>query len=501
MNDGTGTYISDAHYQKQHEDRELDQKQEQEQQQREQQQQQEQLRQLQLLQEVVNLCCSSNLVLAMQEIQGALVDFSLLEVHPDKDVSAVAEGLGSEEGSRGTCSQTYPGCNLGSAEEAGTAAGPVTIKKAQDPPTGAGAVGCSAATGVVASASAEGAAGAGDSAAAAMAVLPSDAAAGGRPGGPPGGGASTAGECTGSQAEAGADLTSIAEESSSAGGVEKTAGTNTGASLWPAIVRQSPAAAGTEGAAAGSHLPPCVCEVDVELLSLLAEPDTVNEARMLSGNPINGVRGGLTDDSGLASWLQGSGAIGLLTEGLKRKTIAAHGQRRPGCQNSLKDDAEKLFNAMSGAVRSSACTAAYPDVSTAGASSGADMDDLGRAAHADPAGQEEQRHVQEVEGQEGGNEQVCLQDEAAQSREQRAEFMSVNDVATLLGVLHVLVAEVPLPVGCNNPYCPAALDEPVATRKCTGCKLAVYCSDACLKEHWEEHKGLCRRVKVARKHA
>ena len=70
--------------------------------------------------------------------------------------------------------------------------------------------------------------------------------------------------------------------------------------------------------------------------------------------------------------------------------------------------------------------------------------------------------------------------------------------AAMIELLHVFVAEVPLPVGCNHPHCAAAADEAVATRKCTGCKLAVYCSDGCLKEHWKEHKGLCRRVQAAR---
>ena len=81
----------------------------------------------------------------------------------------------------------------------------------------------------------------------------------------------------------------------------------------------------------------------------------------------------------------------------------------------------------------------------------------------------------------------------------REVLVTAASAAAMIELLHVFVAEVPLPVGCNRPHCPAGVDEAVATRKCTGCKLAVYCSDGCLKEHWKEHKGVCRRVQAARK--
>ena len=90
-------------------------------------------------------------------------------------------------------------------------------------------------------------------------------------------------------------------------------------------------------------------------------------------------------------------------------------------------------------------------------------------------------------------------DETQQEIVVAADDRKVLVTAAMIELLHVFVAEVPLPVGCNNPHCPAAVDEAVATRKCTGCKLAVYCSDGCLKEHWKEHKGVCRRVQAARK--
>ena len=32
----------------------------------------------------------------------------------------------------------------------------------------------------------------------------------------------------------------------------------------------------------------------------------------------------------------------------------------------------------------------------------------------------------------------------------------------------------------------------LATRMCSGCEVARYCSPACQKQHWRAHKGACR---------
>jgi hypothetical protein len=344
--------------------------------------------------------------------------------------------------------------------------------------TGAG--GCSAAAGFAAAASVEGAAGAeiaagaGGGAIAPVAALPSDAPAGGHWGGPPGRGATAGGFGKGvagvasqetaatAPARAGAGSAALPADGAQAG---RTTTASTEACLGDGVasIGQIPAAAVTEGAAAGSEA--LVGDVDFELLSLIAEPDLVKMSRMLSGNPTIGGHGGFANSTGRVSLHQAtSGGLGLLPKRLKRGVLAAYDQHSPKFHKRLKDDAETLMNAMSEAARSVACTAACPAADCAGAPSGVSSSDPGRGAHADPA-------------------------------------MTPGQVATLWGVLHLLIAEVPLPVGCNNPLCPAAVDEPVATRKCTGCKLAVYCSDACLKEHWEEHKVVCRRVKAARKQA
>ena len=35
---------------------------------------------------------------------------------------------------------------------------------------------------------------------------------------------------------------------------------------------------------------------------------------------------------------------------------------------------------------------------------------------------------------------------------------------------------------------------------CTGCSATVYCSKVCQKHHWQEHKALCKTVKLIEQH-
>lgn len=56
---------------------------------------------------------------------------------------------------------------------------------------------------------------------------------------------------------------------------------------------------------------------------------------------------------------------------------------------------------------------------------------------------------------------------------------------------------------CNNPRCSnlcgPAEDALVKGKssKCLGCKVAHFCTPACLKQHWKEHKQLCKTLKAA----
>jgi hypothetical protein len=71
--------------------------------------------------------------------------------------------------------------------------------------------------------------------------------------------------------------------------------------------------------------------------------------------------------------------------------------------------------------------------------------------------------------------------------------------AEAVGLCRALVAAAPLPVVCNNPSCGNidGLGEAAAASKtCTGCRCR-YCSVACQKADWKQHKIACRRMAAA----
>ena len=58
-----------------------------------------------------------------------------------------------------------------------------------------------------------------------------------------------------------------------------------------------------------------------------------------------------------------------------------------------------------------------------------------------------------------------------------------------------VIAKLSLPLGCNNPACVrlAGSSEAGVAKVCTGCRKVLYCSNECIKAHWEEHQQFCRK--------
>jgi hypothetical protein len=77
------------------------------------------------------------------------------------------------------------------------------------------------------------------------------------------------------------------------------------------------------------------------------------------------------------------------------------------------------------------------------------------------------------------------------------EAMQKQLLQDLLLLGHVLMVEVPSPVGCNNPGCVnlrGMSEAEAAAKACGGCKVARYCSQQCQRVHWNVHKSMCQRL-------
>eukprot|EP00878_Enallax_costatus_P038693 GHUV01044115.1.p1 GENE.GHUV01044115.1~~GHUV01044115.1.p1 ORF type:complete len:154 (-),score=24.92 GHUV01044115.1:14-421(-) len=82
------------------------------------------------------------------------------------------------------------------------------------------------------------------------------------------------------------------------------------------------------------------------------------------------------------------------------------------------------------------------------------------------------------------------------------ELLAAIDHSTslLADLADAVMSYFPLPVCCNSPLCSdlAKLSEwQLVCGKacvCAGCEVARYCSEACQRQHWKQHRLICRQL-------
>jgi hypothetical protein len=93
--------------------------------------------------------------------------------------------------------------------------------------------------------------------------------------------------------------------------------------------------------------------------------------------------------------------------------------------------------------------------------------------------------------------------QSAATAQQDAEQTGPAILAQLLQGLGLALCSLPVGAACNNPLCTVlgeASEQQLvvgSARKCSGCRLARYCSKACQTAHWKQHKPACKAVDAA----
>lgn len=82
-------------------------------------------------------------------------------------------------------------------------------------------------------------------------------------------------------------------------------------------------------------------------------------------------------------------------------------------------------------------------------------------------------------------------------------FAACKELSSQLTAFGHLLASLSHPYACNNPCC-QALTGPSEVQlvigrstKCGACRTARYCCKACLKQHWQQHKPVCKGLAAA----
>jgi hypothetical protein len=113
--------------------------------------------------------------------------------------------------------------------------------------------------------------------------------------------------------------------------------------------------------------------------------------------------------------------------------------------------------------------------------------------------QQEQQELEEVL-------HLLQQQQQREKQQDKKPRIALQLAKRLQQLASVVMNQVPQPHCCNNPSCRnldgVSEQELVSGRssRCSGCKVARYCSKECQTEHWGApagHKAVCKRLRAA----
>ena len=94
--------------------------------------------------------------------------------------------------------------------------------------------------------------------------------------------------------------------------------------------------------------------------------------------------------------------------------------------------------------------------------------------------------------------------QSAATAQQHAAQAGPAVLAQLLQGLGLALCSMPAGTVCNNPLCKSLTPELSeqqlvvgSSRRCSGCRVARYCSKGCQVAHWKQHKPACKAAAAA----